>query len=88
MTPIISAGKRTAPATFSGGTSIGPHHLALYEYSGAIEPLREHLLARVDSGDVVLPEWFDRISFMTLELRAQNEECASRRATEHMLFTV
>ena len=65
VTPII-AGKRTAPATFSGATGeLGARHLALYEYSGAIEPLRKHLLARVDSGDVVLPEWFDRISFMT-----------------------
>jgi hypothetical protein len=65
LTPII-AGKRTAPGTFSGDTGeLGARHLAVYEYGGDIYALREHLLARVATGNVVLPEWYDDVSFVT-----------------------
>jgi hypothetical protein len=65
VTPII-AGTRTAPGQFSGSLDqFGSKHLALYEYNGDIASLRRHLLARVESGNVLLPEWYDRVSFLT-----------------------
>jgi hypothetical protein len=64
-TPVI-AGTRVAPGRFSGRPGgADPEHLALYEYNGDIDTVRADLLARVESGDVVLPAWFDRISFTT-----------------------
>jgi hypothetical protein len=65
IAPII-AGTRIAPGQFSGSVDqFGSKHLALYEYNGDIASLREHLLARVESGNVVLPDWYDRVSFVT-----------------------
>ena len=38
-------------------------HLALYEYEGDMSVWREDLTRRIETGDVVLPEWFSGISF-------------------------
>jgi len=38
-------------------------HLALYEYEGEMSVWRTDLTRRIESGDVVLPEWFGGITF-------------------------
>jgi len=56
-------GERNEPAPFT--------HLALYEYDGrTIDELRHDLFARIESGETILPEWFDRVHFMTWDCKA------------------
>jgi hypothetical protein len=38
-------------------------HLALYEYEGDMSTWRTDLTRRIETGDVVLPEWFPGIRF-------------------------
>jgi hypothetical protein len=38
-------------------------HLALYEYEGDMSTWRTDLTRRIDSGEIVLPEWFPEITF-------------------------
>jgi hypothetical protein len=38
----------------------GPSHLAMYELTGAPEAMLSGLNAKVDRGEIVLPEWFER----------------------------
>ena len=38
-------------------------HLALYEYEGDMAEWRTDLTRRIQTGDVVLPEWFKQIKF-------------------------
>lgn len=38
-------------------------HLALYEYDGDMSEWRADLTRRIQTGDVVLPEWFKQIKF-------------------------
>jgi hypothetical protein len=38
-------------------------HLAVYEYEGEMERWRVDLNRRIESGDIVLPDWFKRIDF-------------------------
>jgi hypothetical protein len=38
-------------------------HLALYEYEGDMGTWRTDLTKRIDTGDIVLPDWFPRIRF-------------------------
>lgn len=38
-------------------------HLALYEYEGEIGTWRRDLERRIETGDIVLPDWFDEIEF-------------------------
>jgi tRNA A37 threonylcarbamoyladenosine biosynthesis protein TsaE len=38
-------------------------HLALYEYEGDMGIWRSDLTRRIETGDVVLPEWFPQIRF-------------------------
>jgi hypothetical protein len=42
---------------------VGYSHLALYEYEGDMSVWRGDLTRRIESGDVVLPEWFPQIRF-------------------------
>jgi len=46
---------RDEPVAFS--------HLALYEYEGDMSTWRTDLTKRIETGDVVLPEWFPQIRF-------------------------
>jgi hypothetical protein len=46
---------REEPVAFS--------HLALYEYEGDTSTWRTDLTRRIETGDVVLPEWFPQIRF-------------------------
>jgi hypothetical protein len=39
------------------------NHLALYEFDGDYGPIGDHLRSRVDSGDIVLPDWFPQVPF-------------------------
>ncbi len=53
-------------------------HLAAYDYQGDIADLRQHLMGRIEAGDIVLPPWFGEIRFGTwdctpLEGRVQPE---------------
>jgi len=47
-----------------GGEPVGPEqHLALYHYAGPMSTWRTDLSRRIETGDVVLPEFFSRIEF-------------------------
>jgi hypothetical protein len=48
-------------------------HLAVFEFDGDIADVREHLLGRVASGEIVLPEWFDRVTFETFSATPLDE---------------
>jgi hypothetical protein len=68
-TPGLVAGRRfrleaevvdaMAPASVS--------HLALYEVDGDTATMREGLTAGIEAGRIHLPEWFDRIAFVSLD---------------------
>jgi len=70
------SGSRVAPGTFDsdvGDPREGETftHLAVYEYDGrTVDELRRDLFARIESGETVLPAWFDRVHFMTWDCRA------------------
>jgi hypothetical protein len=70
----VIAGSRVAPGRFesdNGSADSSPFtHLAMYEYEGTIDELRAALFERIDSGQTVLPPWFDRIRFMTWDCEA------------------
>lgn len=38
-------------------------HLAVYEYAGEMSEWRTDLTRRIQTGDVVLPDWFKQIKF-------------------------
>ena len=43
---------------------VGPEqHLALYQYEGDMSTWRTDLTRRIQTGDVVLPDWFKQIKF-------------------------
>jgi hypothetical protein len=44
-------------------------HLALYEYEGDMATWRTDLTRRIQTGDVVLPEWFKQITFKSWACR-------------------
>ena len=44
-------------------------HLALYEYEGDMSVWRTDLTRRIETGDVVLPEWFPEIHFSSWSAR-------------------
>jgi hypothetical protein len=51
-------------------------HLALYEYEGDMSIWRTDLTRRIETGDVVLPEWFPQITFgswkcLPIDVRAE-----------------
>ena len=48
-------------------------HLAVYEYSGDYQALREDLERRIEAGKIVLPEWFPQIQFGSWECEAIDE---------------
>ena len=46
------------------GEATGPEqHLTVYDYEGPMTTWRTDLSARIQRGDVVLPEWFKEIKF-------------------------
>jgi len=45
-------------------------HLAVYEYDGDLKRMREGLQRRLDSGQVILPPWFDQILFQSWDATA------------------
>jgi hypothetical protein len=78
-------GSRVSPGTFESdiGRPGEPRpfsHMAMYEYSGrTIEELRSDLFARIDSGETVLPTWFDRVKWMTWNCRAVEDRVEPQR---------
>jgi tRNA A37 threonylcarbamoyladenosine biosynthesis protein TsaE len=54
----------------SRGDSTPLTHLALYEYEGDEADWREHLERRIAEGEIVLPEWFDEITFESWDCQA------------------
>jgi hypothetical protein len=46
-------------------TPVAYSHLALYSYRGEMGSWRTDLDARLDRGEIVLPDWFDGIRFST-----------------------
>lgn len=63
--PGFTAGRRFAPEPTGVGAdpNAGFSHLAVYETAGPLEDLQAGLKGRIDSGAVVLPEWFGEIGF-------------------------
>jgi hypothetical protein len=63
--PGFRAGRRFAPQP----TGVGPQpdapfsHLAVYETGAPLDELRAGLNRRIDTGAVILPEWFGEIGF-------------------------
>ena len=41
------------------------NHLAVFDFDGDIADVRAHLNQRVQSGDIVLPPWFNNVPFAT-----------------------
>ncbi|HEY4277296.1 MAG TPA: hypothetical protein VGM91_03690 [Conexibacter sp.] len=73
-----AARRYTAQPVRGDGAAV-PGHLALYEYEGDIAVLRRRLAERLERGEIVLPEWFDRIPFASwdcaaIEPRVQADE--------------
>jgi hypothetical protein len=69
---LVMSGSRTAPGRFTSDSetvevapSLDFRHVAMYEFDGDIADLRRALFERIESGDTVLPDWFDEIRFMT-----------------------
>ena len=54
-------------------TGVDFRHLAVYEYTGDYQALREDLERRIEAGKIVLPEWFPQIQFGSWECRAIDE---------------
>jgi hypothetical protein len=47
-------------------------HLAVYEFDGEMERWRTDLTRRLETGDVVLPEWFPQIRFGSWECQPRS----------------
>jgi hypothetical protein len=63
VNPVV-IGSGVGPA----GSSVDPlavayNHLAVFEFEGTIADVRADLARRVHSREIVLPSWFDRVSF-------------------------
>jgi hypothetical protein len=57
-----------------GGEPVGEEqHLAVYQYAGEMAEWRRDLSARIDAGDVVLPEFFKRIQFRSWDCQPVGE---------------
>jgi tRNA A37 threonylcarbamoyladenosine biosynthesis protein TsaE len=54
-------------------------HLALYEYEGDMSVWRTDLTRRIETGDVVLPEWFSGIRFSSWSARPLTDRIAPVR---------
>ena len=83
---LVMSGSRTAPGRFtsdSGPGRVEPSldfsHVAIYEFEGGIEELRNALFERIESGETVLPSWFDEIQFMTWTFVAVDERVRPTR---------
>ncbi len=80
------SGSRVAPGTFQSdvGAASGPlpfSHMAMYEYGGrSVDELRADLFERIESGETVLPPWFDRVRWMTWNCRAIEDRVEPERA--------
>lgn len=60
---FVSAQRYTAQEIVKS-EPVGPEqHLALYEFEGDMAQWRKHLTNRIETGDVVLPSWFEQITF-------------------------
>jgi hypothetical protein len=65
VNPVV-VGKGVGPsrASVDPGT-IRYDHLAVFEFEGDIADVRADLNRRVQSGDIVLPKWFNDVPFST-----------------------
>jgi hypothetical protein len=62
------------------GEHVGPEqHLALYHYAGPMATWRTDLSRRIETGDVVLPEWFSGIRFSSWSARPLTDRIAPVR---------
>jgi hypothetical protein len=60
---FVSAQRYRIHEVVNGVHAGGEQHLALYEYDGDMSEWRTDLTRRIQTGDVVLPEWFKQIKF-------------------------
>jgi hypothetical protein len=81
--PVFSAARRyrvgASPSRPVGPGGVAYSHLAVYEYDGDIEAMQRGLKARIDSGDVVLPPWFDQIDFQAWDCAAAEDRVEAPR---------
>lgn len=68
VSPGFVSARRFAvtPATGTPGPFT---HLALYEYAGEMSTWRTDLTARIESREIVLPDWFPEIQFGSWDCR-------------------
>ena len=64
---FVSAQRYEVRRLIAGVEEPSHTHLAAYEYDGTYEEWRDHLSGRLQSGDVVLPEWFREIQFESFD---------------------
>ena len=73
------SGQRVSPGRFESDASSASEplpygHMAMYEYEGrSIDELRADLFERIESGETVLPAWFDKVRWMTWNCRAVDD---------------
>lgn len=68
--PGFHAARRYRIDSVRGSAGAGYHHLAAYAYDGDIHAMRRELAARSQSGAIVLPPWFDDITFQSWDCTA------------------
>jgi hypothetical protein len=71
--PGFVAGQRFRLTAGGAGNEVPHRHLALYEFEGDISRWRTNLDSRIASGDIVLPEFFPRITFGSWEATPVDE---------------
>jgi hypothetical protein len=60
---FVSAQRYRAREVVRGEVTGNEQHLALYHYAGPMSTWRTDLTARIDRGDIRLPDWFGEIEF-------------------------
>ncbi|MDO8211172.1 hypothetical protein [Conexibacter sp. CPCC 206217] len=70
-TPGFRAARRysTTPVR-RAGEDVTTQHLAIYEYEGEMAAWREKLTQRLENNEIVLPRFFDRITFNSWDCAA------------------
>jgi hypothetical protein len=72
--PRFVSAQRYRIREVANGQHVGPEqHLAVYEYDGDMSEWRTDLTRRIQTGDVVLPDWFKQIKFRSWDCEPVGE---------------
>lgn len=69
VSPGFVSAQRYALDPVRDDEPVNHSHLALYEYAGDMSIWRTDLTRRIETGDVVLPDWFKGITFSSWSCR-------------------